>query len=217
VLVRTPWKPIIHHSVAVKIGEETHTVYMVEENTNTKEVYARHHRRETRLSEEIPSDDNDSDTPYSRWSVLSLGIIDVEHSDGALARRTEKEPTGGQGVEDPLGIDQCGMAQSSRSKRCVTEEVRCHIPDSAVQPSGDVVAGCEEKERSIGQEFGKLDTKGAACVRVSKESMASSSAEEQSMNLAQGQKETGIKCPNGSQHFFIIEDPVPLKRGTWWA
>ncbi|KAG4947787.1 hypothetical protein JHK87_043794 [Glycine soja] len=117
------------------------------------------------------------------WSVLSLGIIDVEHSDGALARRTEKEPTGGQGVEDPLGIDQC------------------------VQPSGDVAAGCEEKERSIGQEFGKLDTKGAACVRVSKESMASSSAEEQSMNLAQGQKETGIKCPNGSQHFFIIEDP----------
>ena len=40
VLIRTPWKPVIYHSVPVHIGDENHTVYLVEEIANREGMYA---------------------------------------------------------------------------------------------------------------------------------------------------------------------------------
>lgn len=139
VFVRTPWKPLIHHSVVVKVGEEIHSAYLVEENANFEGTNVRHHRRDMGSSEDIPSDDSDPDTPYSRWSARSTGF---QHSGSALARWTDNASTEDQGFFDPLGKDQGGLAQSSRADRFVTAVGRCHLPDSAAQPRGDEDAIC---------------------------------------------------------------------------
>lgn len=123
VLVRTPWKPIIHHSVAVTIGEVTHSVQLVEEIVSSEGGFARHHRSDLESSELISSDDGDSDTLMSRWSSFSLGIPDGDDPGVATVRRTEMDPTGGQFVNDPPVIDQCGLPLSSRPESRATDEV----------------------------------------------------------------------------------------------
>lgn len=205
VLIRTPWKLVIHHSVAVHIGDETHTVYLVEENANKEGMYVRHRRSTIGSSEEILSDDSDPDTPFSRLSVLSPGIIADEHTGGHSVRWIEKVPNDGQGSEDPTVKDQGSRAHYSITELCMPDRVRRNQLESAAEPRPEVSVGYDKMKMSNDQKTNKLETEKKLVVKKSKGSMESK-VEEQTKDIAQGQKEVGIKCLNRKQ-----QHPLKLK------
>ena len=63
ILIRTSRRPLLHHSVAARIGEETHTVFIVEEGLS--DVGTRAHRRfgVVESTKEIESQDTNNDVP----------------------------------------------------------------------------------------------------------------------------------------------------------
>lgn len=83
VLIRTPWIPLIHHTVTMHVQQETHNVTIVEESQN--DAGQRFHQRRNVIgsSKEIDSDDSDvaemshatSDThpPPTRFAVRHTG------------------------------------------------------------------------------------------------------------------------------------------------
>lgn len=64
VLIRTPWSPFFHHTVQVTIGGEIHMVSIIEEASADARTRANRFRMAMELSEDIHSDDLDTDAEF---------------------------------------------------------------------------------------------------------------------------------------------------------
>lgn len=74
ILIRTPWRSLFHHTVTVKIGGEVHNVYIIEEGLSDVGTRTYLDQRATDSSEDIESDDNDSDSLFTeRHQPISSG------------------------------------------------------------------------------------------------------------------------------------------------
>lgn len=121
ILIKIPWRSLIHHSVAVLIGGETHIVQMVEETHSAEGRRARHRRSFSGSSEEITSDVSDFDTPLTGYSGPSPRFLATKAMDGSNVHWVEKIPSSLPGNEYPTGIEGSSKAHGSIPDQCVTK------------------------------------------------------------------------------------------------
>ena len=115
VLLRTQWKPLIHHTVDATINGEAYQIVIVEEGEAYGGMRNQWARKHTYTSEDIDSDDINDDSVHAGMSanhdflhprngINGEGWPDDAHNHcGSL-------PAGPTPVECPLGIDQRTMA-----------------------------------------------------------------------------------------------------------
>ncbi|KAG4938824.1 hypothetical protein GLYMA_16G096100v4 [Glycine max] len=230
VLIRTPWQPVIQHSVTVHIGAETHTVFMVEETNNGEGLLVRHGRSTAGSSEEIFSEDTDPDSPFSRLSVFLSGTIADNHVSGPLARRiqktssdghgsqhgggqlvrwAEKLPSGEEGIEDPLDKDRCSRVHCPNLETYLSDtDRRIHFEGGAVEPSLEADAACGKMETHNVQISDNWEAKNDLHVRKSKGRMESI-LEIKTNDLTHGEQEVETDCFKGAQqHSYKFKMPL---------
>ncbi|KAG4953599.1 hypothetical protein HKD37_14G039571 [Glycine soja] len=89
ILVKTPWKPLIQHTVTVQIKGETFQVHIAEENAHAGVRRQQRSGCEFSSSEEIISEDDDEE--MSNGGVLSLWRQQIRISDLAASGETAGE------------------------------------------------------------------------------------------------------------------------------
>lgn len=130
ILIKTPWKPFLQHSVVAHIGGETHLVQIVEEGSSGNGTRAPSRRRVTDSSEEIDSDDDVSETwrtavESSAYSQLAPNDIDgdrpVDNDDNQL---------------NLLPDDPCHVVYPAG----ITHDSRAYLPslDTRVKPQKEI-------------------------------------------------------------------------------
>jgi len=163
ILIRTPWQPLIHHSVAVLIGGETHIVQLVEETHSAEGRRTRHWRSFFGSSEEIISDGSDFDTPLTGYSSPSPRFLAADSMDGSNIRWVQKIPSGLPGNEYPAGIEGSSKAHGSILDMRMTE---CDKGTTTVLEAGPM-----SEEIAISGEGAGGNAKSTANVGEKKESV----------------------------------------------
>ncbi|KAH1042441.1 hypothetical protein GYH30_024635 [Glycine max] len=117
VLIRTPWKPAIQHTIRVYVGEEVYEVQVVEECSQSVEPCHCRRTSVTWSSEEAESDDSSIGTPVSRnRSVPSHDDVDVatmEPPDTAERRRFSSDLIA-RNDDDVATLEPLNMAERRR-------------------------------------------------------------------------------------------------------
>lgn len=90
VLIRTPWKPLFHHTVATIIDGETHHIVIVEEGAANGGPRNQHARREMFTSEDIESDDTDSVFAGKTMSTSHV-LLNLTHGSGDHGRADDDQ------------------------------------------------------------------------------------------------------------------------------
>lgn len=108
-LIRTPWRPTLQHTINLHIGGDLYHVHIVEETGSDNHPRSRQTRCNTRSSDEIESEDNDSGS--LRSSIR--GAANDDHAppctdynqtgDGPGARDKEHDPLPRGSPYEPLG------------------------------------------------------------------------------------------------------------------
>ena len=89
VLLKTPWKPFIHHTVNVHVGSEVYEVSISEERGPNDDLWNRMRRNGTTSSDEIPSDCSFMESPIlekARSWVFVEGRMDEKEQPNTMAQ-----------------------------------------------------------------------------------------------------------------------------------
>lgn len=161
ILIRTPRRPLVHHSVAVHIGGEVHKVYIVEEGCTDIRMRTLPGRSATDSSEEIESEDSDIRTmfevpetaPDFQTGRVSLGgkqnAVDDSHQTSLL-------PDDHRAMENPLGITPYAQTHLPSTDKCVQTNAERGKQQNSKKRDTEPCIGedgtCEATKKSRGAE-----------------------------------------------------------------
>jgi len=139
ILIRTPRKPLVHHTVAVHIGGEVHNVHIVEEGCTAVGMRSTLCRSTTNSSEQIDSDGSDIGTLFAAPETTpdfqtQTSSLDGMQNDVAENHQISLLPGGHQATENSLGIAQSSQTHPpSTDKRTQTDTGKGKQQNSVVQ------------------------------------------------------------------------------------
>lgn len=126
ILIRTPRRPLVHHSVVVHIGGEVHKVYIVEEGCTDIGMRTSPGRSATDSSEEVESEDSDIRTMFEAPETtldFQTGRASLGGKRNAVDDNRQTSPLldGHRAMENPLDITPCAQTHlPSTDKRVRT-------------------------------------------------------------------------------------------------
>lgn len=151
VLIRTPWKSTLQHTVNLHMGGELYKVHIVEETWSDNRKCSCQARSSLRSSEEIDSGDSDTGSPISKF-VGALGTdyaqrgIDGNSIDGGMTKGNLPLPNGTTTDNKPGDSNPVRWALHTDNKTSMSALGAVNEMASAAQPRLETVACCDNEE-----------------------------------------------------------------------